>query len=159
MESLEINDIIDLYNFRSRIKNRIYECFKLIRGLSLYNVKSVTSTLHFDYDIESTNFRFYLIIHKATFTLVLCKKGCQCTLKNNFNSVLELGYYVLEIKKNFSKIINYKKYLSSYILSKINYDYLYSDHKKNVILLEKIKIFSKVDLPQEILDIIIIKLF
>ena len=71
MENLESFDIIDLYNIRCLIKNRINKCFKLIKGINVYNPRSVTSNLHFDYEIKNINFRFILVINPGTYTLIL----------------------------------------------------------------------------------------
>ena len=66
---------------------------------------------------------------------------------------------MLRIKENYTKNLENYKNLSNIVISNINFNYMYCEHINSIMILEKIKIFSKIDLPQELIDLIIIKLF
>lgn len=144
------------------IKNKVIKHLKYITDLSLLSNSNSCLYLHCEIYINDIKFRFIIGIilndDEYYFNLTLCIDSTKRCIKYKLKNEMELSYYVLDVKKNYKNILSLKKNLSNYILNNIKFNELFIQNEEGVLLVNKMKLVKRFYLPEEILDLIIIKL-
>lgn len=148
------------------IKRNIKEHCNNINDLTFLNINNYSLYLHYELYINTILFRFIINIlldsvpgKKYRLRLILCKDGKREIIKKDLKNEIELSFYILHTKKNYEKILSYKNQLSKIVLNNIKFNKLFIQNDEGVLLVKKMELVKMFNLPDEIIDIILIKLF
>lgn len=164
---LNINYMEERYHLICLIKQKIKKHIKYVTNFSICgNNNGHSLYLHSEYYINNKKFRLIISIilnsimsREYHYNIILCMNSKQIKIKEKIKNEMNVCYSILELRENYEKIIDYKKELSNHILINIKYNNLFINHIDSIILLKKIKLINYLNLPYEILEIIIIYLF